>query len=96
MKWNILHTNFKKPDWNFKMAKDSDVRKSLNFEEMGKNDIFRISNDIDITNNRHNLTLFVSPGYEYNEYHSIGDEYWLIEMVMKVGDTFIFTLIMKT
>ena len=85
MNWNILHTNFKASDWKFKSAKDNDVRKRLNFDEMVKNDVFRISRDIDVIGNRHSLKLFVSPGYEYNEFDSYDDEYWLVEMVLKVN-----------
>ena len=48
------------------------------------NDVFRISNNLRRDGNKHSIDLFVSPGYRYTEYDSVGDELWLVEMVAKV------------
>jgi len=79
-----LHTNFKGANWKWSIAKDSDVRKRLSYDQMVKNDVFRISEDMKVENKEHSLELFVSPGYQYNEYDAVGDELWIVEMVVKV------------
>ena len=84
IRWNILHTNFKGANWKWSIAKDSDVRKRLSYDQMVNNDVFRISEDMNIENKEHSLELFVSPGYQYNEYDAVGDELWIVEMVVKV------------
>ena len=66
------------------MAKDNDVRKRLTYDEMVKNKVFRISDNMNIDDKQHSLQLFVSPGYQYDEYDSVGDELWIVEMVVKV------------
>ena len=68
IKWNILHTNFKGSDWKFSRAKNDDVRQRLNYQKMVENKVFRISKDLDITDQTHSLELFVSAGYQYDEY----------------------------
>ena len=82
--WNILHTNFKGSDWKLSRAKQYDVRKKLSYDEMVGNEVFRVSNDLRRNGNKHSIDLFVSPGFRYNEYDSVGDELWLVEMVAKV------------
>ena len=79
-----MHTNFKGNDWKLSRAKKYDVRKELNYDEMVGNDVFRISNNLRRDGNKHSIDLFVSPGYRYTEYDSVGDELWLVEMVAKV------------
>ena len=86
IKWNILHTNFKGSDWKFSRAKDDDVRQRLNYEKMVENKVFRISKDIDVSDQTHSLELFVSAGYHYDEYDAVGDELWLVEMVVMVSN----------
>ena len=93
IKWNILHTNFKGSDWKFSRAKNDDVRQRLNYQKMVENKVFRISKDMDITDQTHSLELFVSAGYQYDEYDAVGDELWLVEMVVMVsnGNTYFCT-----
>ena len=82
--WNILHTNFRSENWNYQLAKERDLRKSLSFLEMTTNDIFSVSNDMYVSYKRHSLALNVSPSYVYNEFDGYGDEYWIVEMIVKV------------
>ena len=85
VRWNILHTNFKGSNWKYNRAKESDVRKKdLSYDEMVNNEVFRISNDMSMNDNTHSMELFVSSGYQYDEYSAVGDEFWLVEMVVKV------------
>ena len=93
IKWNILHTNFKGSDWKFSRAKNDDVRQRLNYDKMVENKVFRITKDIDISDQTHSLELFVSAGYHYDEYDAVGDELWLVEMVVMVsnGNTYFCT-----
>ena len=48
------------------------------------NDVFRVSDNLRRNGNKHSIDLYVSPGYRYTEYDSVGDELWLVEMVAKV------------
>ena len=48
------------------------------------NDVFRVSNNLRRNGIKHSIDLYVSPGYHYTEYDSVGDELWLVEMVAKV------------
>ena len=89
IRWNIYHTDFKRENWKYSMAKDNDAerrtpRGGLTYDEMVKNKVFRISDDMNIDDKQHSLQLFVSPGYQYDEYDSVGDELWIVEMVVKV------------
>ena len=65
------------------MAKDNDVRKRLSYDEMVNNKVFRIADNMNIDDKQHSLQLFVSSGYQYDEYDSVGDELWIVEMVVK-------------
>ena len=91
--WNILHTNFEKSNWRLKDAKDGrsgDLREaSVSFDEMAKHKVFQSSGDLRVeeTGHRHFLSLFVSPDYVYDELHGVGEEYWLLELVVKVNIT---------
>ena len=81
-----MHTNYKGSDWKFSRAKNDDVRQRLNYDKMVENKVFRISKDIDISDQTHSLELFVSAGYQYDEYDAVGDELWLVEMVVMVSN----------
>ena len=61
---------------------------------MVENKVFRISKDIDISDQTHSLELFVSAGYHYDEYDAVGDELWLVEMVVMVSNGMIIIHIM--
>ena len=89
-----MHTNFKGSDWKFSRAKNDDVRQRLNYDKMVENKVFRISKDIDISDQTHSLELFVSAGYHYDEYDAVGDELWLVEMVVMVSNGMIIIHIM--
>ena len=86
--WKVLHTNFKGNDWKLSRARKDDVRQQLSYDEMVNNDVFRVSDDLTRNGNKHSMDLFVSPGYQqrYNEYDSVGDELWMVEMIAKVNN----------